>query len=294
MLAAEASVQHLHQTLGVPTPPTAWKFIVASITYFQSTPGAQLPFLPNLTDFARVWTRSGVPGPLHAGAQSIAAKMAADFGIGTAQSTWPDTLERRLSTYFRFRGWLLGAPTSRTTGRSLTSGARNNWVGDGFEQILYVLTREHLATVNVPGLQVHFKVPPERIVGFQLRIGGGRQRFPVSDLAIANPLLRAVVSAKVGLRVDRTRGELDAALTLARVRPEVRYLIVTNEYDTGFLQLLASEPTVGRVYHVSKEYLLEFWRNVPGRQSELPWIMTNIADLADYFADVATLGRPAI
>ena len=115
----------------------------------------------------------------------------------------------------------------------------------------------------------------------------------MSDLTIQNPLLRAVVSAKVGLRVDRTRGELDAALTLARIRPEAYYLVVTAEYDTGCLRLLASEPTVGRVYHVNKAYLKDFWTHIPNSHEELPWIESTIADLPDFFDDVATIGRPA-
>jgi hypothetical protein len=296
LLAAEASVKHLQQRFGPPDNLNAWRFLVASITYFQATPGGGLPMVPNLTDFTRLWKRErGTPGPLYPGAEAITERLANDFGVATTGTNWIYQLEKAIATYFRFRGWLFGATASRTTGRSLNnSQMRNTWVGDGFEQILYILTREYAAHSGVPSIDVKFKVPPEHIVGFQLRTGGGRQRFPVSDLAIANPSLRAVISAKVGLRVDRTRGELDAALTLSRVRPEARYLVVTSEYDTDLLQLLASEPTVGRVYHINRDYLMDFWSHAPGGSSRIPWILTSLGDLSDYFSDIVTLGTPAL
>ena len=252
--------------------------------------------VPNLTDFSRLWNKKrNRPAALYDGAVAVTRRLASDFGVSITVSTWLESLEMQLSSYFRVRAWHQGASTSRMTGRGLNnSQQRNTWVGDGFEQILYILTMDHLAAASVPGLQAKFKLEPQHIVGFQLRTSGGRQRFPVSDLAIANPLLRAVVSAKVGLRVDRTRGELDAALTLSRVRPEARYLVVTSEYDTAFLRLLASEPAVGRVYHVNKDYLREFWDHIPGGAAELPWITTALGDLSDFFPDIVALGRPAL
>lgn len=291
---AEAVVRHLQHSFGQITPENAWKFIVASVTYFQDTPGGSLPRIPNLTDFSRLWNKDRQrPGTLYQGAVQIANKLASHFGANVNDPTGLDALETRLSAYFRLRAWVSGRG-ARVTGRSLNNAQqRNTWVGDGFEQLLFVLTHQHLGNVGLPDLRVLFKVTPEQIVGFQLRTGGGRQRFPVSDLAIANPLLRAVISAKVGLRVDRTRGELDAALTLARVRPETRYLVVTSEYDTAFLRLLASEPAIGRVYHVNKDYLLDFWDHIPNTE-ERPWIITAVGDLSDYFNDIVTLSKPAM
>jgi hypothetical protein len=251
--------------------------------------------IPNLTDFSRLWDKKrNRPGALYNGAVEIADRLATDFGV-SKKGSWLERLELELSAYFRLRAWVEGRAVSRMTGRGLAnSQQRNTWVGDGFEQILYVLTNQHLQAMNIPGLQARYKLEPEGIVGFQLRSGGGRQRFPVSDLAIANPTLRAVVSAKVGLRVDRTRGELDAALTLSRVRPEARYLVVTSEYDTDFLQLLASEPAIARVYHLNKNYLVDFWTQIGGGAARIPWITTAVGDLSDYFDDLVTLGKPAL
>jgi hypothetical protein len=294
---AEAVVDFLQKTIGHPTPTTAWKFIGGAVTYFQDTPGGPLQRVPNVTDFAKVWDKKARrPKPFYAGAEAIAHKLAGDFGIPTSSSDWLDRLENRVSAYFKLRSWLEGRQNpQRMSGRLLNnSQQRNTWVGDGFEQILHVLAERRVREAGIPGLEIRFKLQPQDIVGFQLRTGGGRQRFPVADVAVVNPLLRAVVSAKVGLRVDRTRGELDAAATLSRIRPEAYYLVVTSEYDTDFLRLLASEPSVARLYHVSKDYLLEFWRHIPGRTDEIPWIQSSLADLRDFFDDLLTIGREAI
>lgn len=295
---AAATLDYLQKKFGIATPGTAWKFLMASITYFHQTPGGALPMVPNVTDQARVWNKSqSRPAALYSGAERIAYLLAADFGVNPSTSNWIDLLENRLSTYFKLRAWAQGEVNpQRRTGRLLNnSQQRNTWVGDGFEHLLYVLAQEFISRAGLEGLEVRTKVPPEHIVGFQLRLRGGRQRFPESDLTIQNAgLLRAVVSAKVGLRADRSRGEVDAALTLARIRPEAYYLIVTAEYDTAFLRLLASEPAVGRVYHVSKRYLLEFWDKLPKAEDELPWIQSSIGDLKDFFDDVMTIGESAV
>ncbi|MGA2286038.1 MAG: hypothetical protein ABSG55_07210 [Dehalococcoidia bacterium] len=253
--------------------------------------------VPNVTDQARVWNRERRrPNVLYAGAQCVAELLASDFEIDSSRKDWLVMLERHLSTYFQLRAWAQSETNPRLcAGRLLRNSAqRNTWVGDGFEQILFILASQLASAASVEGLEVGFKVSPEHVVGFQLRLSGGRQRFPVSDITIQNPHLRAVVSAKVGLRVDRTRGELDAALTLGRVRPECYYLLVTSEYDTGCLRLLASEPSIARVYHVHKPYLVRFWEEIPNRAEEAAWSRVAIADLEDFFSDVATLGRPAI
>lgn len=294
---AAATIQYLSRKFGKPDEENAWRYLMAAVTYFQDTPGGPLSMVPNVTDQTRVWnTGSKQPKILYAGAQHVAELLAADFGVDSSNQAWLTILEKKLSVYFQLRAWAeSGRNPHQCAGRRLRNpNQRNVWVGDGFEQILFVLAAEIASAASVEGLEIGFKVRPERVVGFQLRVSGGRQRFPVSDITVQNPHLRAVVSAKVGLRVDRTRGELDAALTLARVRPECYYLLVTSEYDTGCLRLLASEPSIARVYHVNKSYLVRFWEAIPNRGDEAAWVRVAVADLQDFFSDIATLGRPAI
>jgi hypothetical protein len=39
---------------------------------------------------------------------------------------------------------------------------------------------------------------------------------------------------------------------------------------------------------------VRFWEEIPNRAEEAAWVRVAVADLEDFFSDIATLGRPAI
>jgi hypothetical protein len=71
--------------------------------------------------------------------------------------------------------------------------------------------------------------------------------------------LLAAISCLWTSRRDRVGADVYDSVVFKQRRPEVPFVIVTNEYQASILQSLLASRYVDAVYHVSKQVLLEAW-----------------------------------
>jgi len=144
---------------------------------------------------------------------------------------------------------------------------RHNYLGRGLLATLKILitqlsripAEKEVRYASIPGLQ-----------------GVGRER---SDVVVPPPPdTKVIISAKWSLRHDRIKDIFDEAANCKRLRPDVKFFVVTNEFQRGRLAKALSSRYVDAVYHVHRPLLQAVGCNVAG-----------LKDLSDLFDDVRDL-----
>lgn len=104
--------------------------------------------------------------------------------------------------------------------------------------------------------------------------GFRRKSVDIVAFRWSNPF--AVISTKWGIRHDRVRDPQEEADTYKREVPSLKFLVVTNEFDSARLQKLLTYPTIDGVFHVRRELV---WKAYGGITDEL----ADLKDLTDLF-----------
>jgi len=102
--------------------------------------------------------------------------------------------------------------------------------------------------------------------------------IPCPDIIVKDTHhLKAVISAKWGLRPDRRYEEPFVGMEMKRIEPSVKYLVVTNDASPQNIQMLVdSKGGVDRVYHLEHEKIA-------------PKIKGRLYSFADLIDDLGTL-----
>lgn len=152
-------------------------------------------------------------------------------------------------------------------GLKLTNKQRQNYLGKGFSASLKILlkillnidSKKELSYSSIKGLE---------------DIGRGKV-----DLALPPPNYQVLVSTKWSLRHDRLRDLINEATECKRKRPDIIFLVVTNEYQKARLSRVIECEYVDAVYHVHKPLLIALGLDPPN----------SLKDLVDFFNDIKAI-----
>lgn len=133
--------------------------------------------------------------------------------------------------------------------RGINSGALANISGDWFERCVTICIEQAFGKENY---QTEGDIGNiNELYGFELE-----KWMPFPDIVIRNKEdFRAAISCKWGLRPDRRYSEPYVSMRLKRIRPSLRYLVVTNDIQIKNVQMLVDAPEIDRVYHLRRDDL---------------------------------------
>jgi hypothetical protein len=89
-------------------------------------------------------------------------------------------------------------------------------------------------------------------------------RRSVDALALQGNLPYAVVSTKWGMRHDRIRDPQEEADRYKAELPDLKFFVVTNEFDSARLGKLVGYPGIDGVFHVRRELVSRVYDGIPG------------------------------
>ena len=146
------------------------------------------------------------------------------------------------------------ALTQRVRGYLAVQNKRKNLVGEGFEDILAQIVRRAcgLPAGEVAARQLLYQIP-----GFnRARVGGKANKV---DLAVVQPSMRTIVTAKWSVRADREKqfaADYVEYINAASENRKFEYVFVTNEFDPARLMraceaLYSNNPMFDHVVHIS-------------------------------------------
>lgn len=87
------------------------------------------------------------------------------------------------------------------------------------------------------------------------------RRKSVDIVAFKKDKPYAVISSKWGMRHDRIRDPQEEAETYKKEVPELKFFVVTNEFDNGRLQHLLNWKTIDGVFHINRDLVLQLYGN---------------------------------
>lgn len=147
--------------------------------------------------------------------------------------------------------------------RALTQGVRSylavqnkrkNLVGEGFEDVLAQIVRRAcgLPASEVAARQLLYQIP-----GFNRARSGGKENKV--DLAVVQPSMRTIVTAKWSVRADREKqfaADYEEYINAVSENRKFQYVFVTNEFDPARLMraceaLYSNNPMFDHVVHIS-------------------------------------------
>jgi hypothetical protein len=105
----------------------------------------------------------------------------------------------------------------------------------------------------------------------------GFRRQSVDIAAFENSQLYAAISSKWGVRHDRIRDPQEEADTYKEQEPSIKFVVVTNEFDSARLSKLIRYPAIDGVYHLRRELVSAAYKD----QSEA---LTGLKDLKELFS----------
>jgi hypothetical protein len=73
----------------------------------------------------------------------------------------------------------------------------------------------------------------------------------------------AVISTKWGVRHDRVRDPQEEADIYKAQVPNLKFFVVTNEFDSARLQKLLTYPSIDRVFHVRRDLVWQAYNGAP-------------------------------
>ncbi len=89
----------------------------------------------------------------------------------------------------------------------------------------------------------------------------------------------AVISSKWGMRHDRIRDPQEEADTYKQQVPNLKFYLVTNEFDSARLQQVINYPTIDGVFHINNELVFGAYGSA---KNQIPGLK-NLNDLIDLF-----------
>lgn len=144
--------------------------------------------------------------------------------------------------------------TQRVRGYLAVQNKRKNLVGEGFEDVLAQVVRRTcgLRAGEVVARQLLYHIP-----GFNRARTGGKENKV--DLAIVQPSMRTIVTAKWSVRADREKqfgADYEEYINAASENRKFEYVFVTNEFDPARLMraceaLYSNNPMFDHVVHIS-------------------------------------------
>jgi hypothetical protein len=105
----------------------------------------------------------------------------------------------------------------------------------------------------------------------------GFRRSAVDIVAFKDDRPFAVISSKWGIRHDRVRDPQEEADTYKHHQPDLKFYVLTNEFDNGRLQHVLTYPTIDGVFHINKNLV---WQVYGGN----PMALASLKDFTDLFA----------
>jgi hypothetical protein len=106
----------------------------------------------------------------------------------------------------------------------------------------------------------------------------GFRRKSVDIVAVERGDPFAVISSKWGIRHDRIRDPQEEADTYKQEVPSLKFLVVTNEFDSARLQKLLAYPTIDGVFHIRRDLVWQVYER--GMTDKL----ASLKDLTELFA----------
>lgn len=98
------------------------------------------------------------------------------------------------------------------------------------------------------------------------------RRSAVDIVAFRGGKPYAVISSKWGIRHDRVRDPQEEADTYKKHEPDLKFFVLTNEFDNGRLQHVLTYPAIDGVFHINKTLV---WQVYGGS-------LTGLAGLKDF------------
>jgi hypothetical protein len=193
----------------------AWKGIYSLLLWYEHG-------LPHIIDADKLLSE-----PWRSRARAVESYVARELGIGPEHL--PDVVDQLLrSGIFPLRP------------------QRQNPLGIGFVEALFFLL-QHFASKA-------YEFHPEREIGKAVFPGVVESPRSKPDIVVVRPGRGevAVVSAKWSLRHDRLKDVKDEAAYFKTLRTNLKFYIVTNEFDPARLDKLCSDYRVDGVFHVNK------------------------------------------
>lgn len=153
-------------------------------------------------------------------------------------------------------------------GLRIAERQRQNYLGRGFLAVLKALLKLLLE------VKVEKEFPYSQLSGLE-DIGRGK-----ADLVVPPPPnFRIIISAKWSLRHDRLRDLREEATQCKRKRPDIKFLVITNEFMKGRLRAIVEHGDIDAVYHVHKPLLIKAGIDPP----------EGLKDLSELFYDIKRL-----
>ncbi len=103
------------------------------------------------------------------------------------------------------------------------------------------------------------------------------RRSAVDIVVFKNDKPFAVISSKWGIRHDRVRDPQEEADTYKQHEPDLKFYVLTNEFDNGRLQHVLTYPAIDGVFHISRNLV---WQAYGGN----PPALADLKDFTDMFA----------
>lgn len=105
----------------------------------------------------------------------------------------------------------------------------------------------------------------------------GFRRQSIDIVAFENDQPYIIISSKWGIRHDRIRDPQEEADTYKNQEPSLKFVVVTNEFDSARLSKLIHYPAIDGVYHVRRELVGAAY----GNRNET---LTDLKDLTELFS----------
>lgn len=174
---------------------------------------------------------------------------------------------------------------------------RKNALGEGFEDILYLLLQR---VSRIPQECIALRTPVSRLPGFRRapapRPGSRRLREPRPDIAFhERRITHVITTAKWSIRQDREtqfQSEYTAYQRNRTQLTELRFSLITNEFDVARLDNIADAIPGGaggyifhQIYHINPQLLVHTHGDRIGRVEH--WIGAGrIKSLGDFLLDM--------
>jgi hypothetical protein len=277
---AEAIFNELANDLGPLRADTAWRYVYASVAWFETLDEGQYLHLNDQLG------NKGGKELAKRGEEFLKANLAP--GSKTPIGELVDQFGRRYTK-------------ERDSQGIKKKWQRNNITGNSFEAALQVLIHRinGVWPVRTPRLNT--------LRGFELAPVGYHSR---PDLVLFSAFdFRLLISTKWTLRKERLGTYLHEAYFYKQRRPDVQVAFVVSEFNLNILDWLAHDPLVDRVYHVNLPMLLGVHPPFPGtepkgsipleklmgkggqRDEYARWLRLSrrLFDMSALFADIETL-----
>ena len=283
-VTAERICDELAGELGPLTPASAWRYLYATVAWFEDRSGTKYLHLND-----RLKSKAG---------QELAKR-----GEAFLEKSLSPFSSRPLVELVNQIGTRYSAERKRQ-GYTEDGWQRNNVTGSAFEATLQVLIR------RLNGVTPARQPDLRSLRGFELAPVAYHSR---PDLTLFSPRdFRLLISTKWTLRKERIGTYLHEAYFYRNRRPDLQIAYVVAEFNLNILEWLVNDPLIDRVYHIHLPMLLDAHEPFLGkREKQIPvaklleaghertafgrWIQLSerLFDLQQLFRDIDNLSSTA-